>query len=195
MRAGRGGVRPGTKTPLRSPRRPPRTTAQVARPSAFSLTASSMRPSSSRTRSPLRTVSTNSWWLTSMSDGSIRGPAVSTTRRPRTRRWNDASSSPVRIFGPCRSPTSAIGRPTAAAAARTSAAARRWVSWSPWEKLSLATSMPARIRFRSTLGDELEGPMVQTMRVRRMTDFIGTSPRCGRGPSRPPGRAAPARAR
>ncbi len=39
-------------------------------------------------------------------------------------------------------------------------------SWVPWEKLSLATSMPALTSFRSISGLRLAGPIVQTMRVR-----------------------------
>src|SRR4029079_10669955 len=92
----------------------------------------------------------------------------SATFRPRTSRSSADSSGPVRIFGPCRSPRIATGRPTASAAAFTSAAAWRCVSWSPCEKLSLATSMPAWTMARRTAGAALEGPMVQTIRVRRI---------------------------
>src|SRR5438105_3045898 len=87
--------------------------------------------------------------------------------RPRTRRWKVPSTAPVRIFGPCRSPNRATGRPTAAAASRTLAAASRWAPASPWEKLRRATSMPAWIIALSICGEELDGPIVQTMRVRR----------------------------
>src|SRR5215467_14036251 len=36
-------------------------------------------------------------------------------------------------------------------------------SWVPWEKFNRATSMPARIRSRSTASELLAGPMVQTI--------------------------------
>src|SRR5207247_3744377 len=102
-----------------------------------------------------------------MSSGVSVWRATSATARPRTRRWKVPSTGPVRILGPCRSPSSATGRPTASAASRTLAAASRCASPSPCEKLRRATSMPAWIIALSVCGDELDGPMVQTMRVRR----------------------------
>src|SRR6266516_4412574 len=103
-----------------------------------------------------------------MSSGVSVWRATSATDRPRTRRWKVPSTRPVRIFGPCRSPSNATGRPTASAASRTLAAASRCASGSPCEKLRRATSMPAWIIALSVCGDELDGPMVQTMRVRRI---------------------------
>jgi hypothetical protein len=40
-----------------------------------------------------------------------------------------------------------------------------WLSKSPWEKLSRATFIPARIIFSITAGDEEDGPMVATILV------------------------------
>ncbi len=181
VNAGIGSGRPGTLTPFRSPSSPPRTTEHSAwRPSTL-RTTSSMRPSSSSTWSPRRSASTSSGWLISMWLSAGEGPSpegascarlvrdspVRITVRPRTSRMNADSRGPVRILGPCRSPSSAIGRSAAWAASRTSAAAWRCVAWSPCEKFSRATSIPAWIIARSTVGDALAGPMVQTIRVRR----------------------------
>src|SRR5256886_6406962 len=102
-----------------------------------------------------------------MSSGVSVCRATRATDGPRTGRWKVPATGPVRILGPCRSPSSATGRPTASAASRTLAAASRCASASPCEKLRRATSMPAWIIALSVCGDELDGPMVQTMRVRR----------------------------
>lgn len=44
---------------------------------------------------------------------------------------------------------------------------RRWSSSVPWEKLSRKVVAPASMRFRSTCGLDVAGPMVATILVRR----------------------------
>ena len=59
----------------------------------------------------------------------------------------------------------ATRRPAAFAAARTLPMARRWVSKSPWEKLSRAMFIPAPIICSNTIGELDAGPMVATILV------------------------------
>ena len=70
---------------------------------------------------------------------------------------------PVRIFGPCRSCTTAIDFPRARAASRTMVRRRAWSSCVPCEKLSRATSIPASIRSPIALTSSVAGPNVQTI--------------------------------
>jgi len=55
------------------------------------------------------------------------------------------------------------------------AAASLCVSWSPCEKFRRATSIPACIIDLSTWGEMLDGPIVQTIRVRRAWALTGSA--------------------
>ena len=90
-------------------------------------------------------------------------------------------SSPIRIFGPGRSPSTATSRPTRPAAARIASIVPAWRSRSAWEKLSRKTSTPASISRSSTSGSQLAGPTVAMIFVRlpaRRASVVSISPPC-----------------
>jgi hypothetical protein len=70
---------------------------------------------------------------------------------------------PTRIFGPCRSPRHATGRPISAATVRT--VSRRFLcpAKSPCEKLKRKTDTPASMSLRTISGESDAGPMVATI--------------------------------
>ena len=76
-------------------------------------------------------------------------------------------SSPIRSFGPGRSPSTATSRPTRSAAARIASIVRAWRSGSAWEKLRRKTSAPASISARARPASQLAGPTVAMIFVRR----------------------------
>src|SRR5262245_25872079 len=84
---------------------------------------------------------------------------------PRRSSTGPSLISPIRIFGPGRSPKMATEAPAARAAARTLAIAARWVAGSPCEKFTRATFIPAAMSCSSTSCDSEAGPMVQTILV------------------------------
>ena len=86
--------------------------------------------------------------------------ALLSTARPPAKRS-------MRIFGPCRSPSTATCLPTAAAARRTPSTRRRWSAASPCEKLTRTTSAPRRMTSSRTPGASVAGPRVATILVRR----------------------------
>jgi hypothetical protein len=59
-------------------------------------------------------------------------------------------------------------RPASFAAVRTISAFLRCIWWSPWLKLNLVTSTPTRIRAPMLSSEEVAGPRVATIFVRRM---------------------------
>src|SRR5690349_20253311 len=81
------------------------------------------------------------------------------------------SSAPVRILGPCKSARMPMGFSRRPEVARTSAIARPCSSCVPCEKLSRATSIPARINWSMIAGVRLAGPRVQTILARRSCAF------------------------
>ena len=85
------------------------------------------------------------------------GRVVKCTSSPGLR-FTPSSTSPIRIFGPGRS----ISVETPPASSRASKT-RLWVSRSPWERLILATSIPASAIALRVSGRSEEGPMVQTI--------------------------------
>jgi hypothetical protein len=62
------------------------------------------------------------------------------------------------------------------AAWRIAVIAAAWDSCVPWEKFSLATSMPLSMSRSSIGGDAVAGPMVQTILALRMVGQISTEP-------------------
>src|ERR1700689_2137744 len=76
-------------------------------------------------------------------------------------------SRPVRIFGPCKSPRIQIGFPSSLDTLRTISMSFSFSAWVPWEKLSRATSSPARTSSRKTVSVLQEGPRVATILARR----------------------------
>src|SRR5688572_32880330 len=73
----------------------------------------------------------------------------------------------MRIFGPCRSPSTATHLPTCSATSRTICTRLACAAGSPWEKFTRTTSAPARIISPSTLGLSVAGPSVVRILVRR----------------------------
>ncbi len=119
-RAGTLTATPGRLNPLLSDTRPPSTTTVWTRgPSTF-VTLSSMRPSSTRTRSPGVTslgrpecVVETMFWSPGTSS------VVTTNSAPFSRSTGPDAKRPSRIFGPCRSTRMPTPRPRSSAAART----------------------------------------------------------------------------
>ena len=83
-------------------------------------------------------------------------------------------SSPIRSFGPGRSPRTATSCPTFAEALRIASIVPAWRSRSAWEKLSLKTSTPASISWartgwvparRADRGDDLRPPAFSLLRL------------------------------
>ena len=87
-------------------------------------------------------------------------PALSFTGRP-------PATFPVRIFGPCRSARIATGFWWCADARRIHSARSLCSPGEPCEKLSRATSIPARTSRSIISAEETAGPMVQTIFARR----------------------------
>ena len=90
----------------------------------------------------------------------------STKVEPAVRSARSSTNGPSRIFGPARSTRMAIGRPAAASARRTAAAAARCDAGLPCDRLIRATSMPAAMS--SSIRPTLAEPIVHTSLVRRM---------------------------
>src|SRR5512145_2485491 len=100
----------------------------------------------------------------------VTSPPVTSTSVP-------PAMTPVRIFGPCRSPRIA----TARCRRRESSRMRRMTSvlaeWSPCEKLRRKTSAPTSIRASSICSDAQAGPTVATILVRRNMRLLFLRPR------------------
>src|ERR1051326_2479070 len=77
------------------------------------------------------------------------------------------ANRPSRIFGPCRSTSTATPRPLASPALRTLRYEAWWLAWSPWLMLSRATSSPAATSAATWPGPDVAGPRVQTIFARR----------------------------
>src|SRR5688572_815826 len=101
----------------------------------------------------------------------MRSPARSSMGSP-------PRSLPVRILGPERSCSSAIGRSSLEAIARAASTPWRCCSCSPWEKLRRITSTPASISWSSTGRSREAGPTVATILVRRTR--VSIAARAGR---------------
>ena len=100
---------------------------------------------------------------------SIVSSVVMTIRRPRTSSTGPPPfRRPVRIFGPERSWSTAMGRPAVAEISRTRWRTSRCWPCSPWEKFSRTTSMPAWTSRSRTARSREAGPMVATILVLRM---------------------------
>ena len=84
-----------------------------------------------------------------------------------------SASWPMRILGPGRSPMMAIRFPTSRDTARILSITFLCSTKSPWEKLSRATFIPARVIFSITSTDWEAGPMVQMILVLLAGSFTG----------------------
>ena len=90
-------------------------------------------------------------------------------RRRRARARSAASRSPTRSFGPCRSAISAIGRPAAASASRTSRARSRVVLVRAVREVEARAVHAGRDqRARASPASTDAGPIVATIFVRRV---------------------------
>ncbi|MNI25925.1 hypothetical protein D3C73_796040 [compost metagenome] len=78
----------------------------------------------------------------------------------------------MRIFGPCRSASTATKRPCLAANSRTSRARAMCSCALPWEKFSRTTSTPARINPSIASGLSVAGPSVAIIFVLRIMMFF-----------------------
>ncbi len=76
---------------------------------------------------------------------------------------------PTRSLGPWMSWRTATASPSSSPALLTHLKNSSWVCWSPWEKLSLATFMPAATRSRTASYEATAGPRVAMILVLRFT--------------------------
>ena len=104
-----------------------------------------------------------------------RPRGVSFTCVPVSSSATSSRSSPIRSFGPGRSPRTATSCPAFAEASRIASIVPAWRSRSAWEKLSLKTSTPASISCVRTGGSQLAGPTVAMIFVRRPSRFCGSA--------------------
>ncbi len=118
--AGIGNTASGTLTPLRSDSAPPLTTRVRMRAPSFSITSRRNLPSSSNSACPAPMTSNNSgcgrqtrWALPD------RGSLSSTNSAPASRAILPCSNWPTRSLGPCRSASTAMGRPWRRSTSRT----------------------------------------------------------------------------
>ena len=163
---GIGSVAPGTLTPLCESTFPPTATLQCARPAFTSSTCRCTSPSSMRTSCPGTRTSASTGGLTGRSPGSPVPSPERTTSSPLAS-TTVPGRSPMRSFGPWRSAISASGRPARAWASRMRRARSAWSSCEPCEKLRRAASIPESTSLSSISRDEVAGPIVQTILVRR----------------------------
>src|SRR5690606_13525403 len=111
------------------------------------------------------------WYVVEKRSGVPRtSSVVMTTSAPSSRRILPSCILPVRILGPWRSRSTATGLPTFSEASRTQRRRLSWSAWTPWEKLSLATSIPARTSASIRSGLSVDGPRVQTSLALLMDD-------------------------
>ena len=88
-------------------------------------------------------------------------------RSPAFRSKPGAGILPTRIFGPCRSASTATATPCAAAPWRIASKLCVWSSCDPCDMLSRATFIPAPINALIISGSLLAGPRVHTILARR----------------------------
>ena len=109
---------PGRFTPFPDEISPPSSTRHSTRLPLTDSTRTRTRPSSISSSVPARTTVARPGKVTSRSPGAPSPTAASTTRSP----WFTArgsASTPILIFGPCRSAITASGRPSTSCARRT----------------------------------------------------------------------------
>ncbi len=119
-----------------------------------------------RTRSGLILTPDKGFLVESRLASPRKSPRARTIRLPSISSVSPATS-PVRILGPWMSCNMATLRPRSCAAPRTTSAFFKCVLWSPWEKLNLVTSTPARTRAPMASSVEVAGPSVATILVLR----------------------------
>ncbi len=166
--AGIGMARRGRFRPLWSESWSPASTTVSAKSGPCLTTRSRTLPSSSRTSAPVRRAAKISGWGTPMREASP-GADFRSSRRwwPAFSRTAPSANSPSRSFGPCRSASTAMGRPTRPSTSRTASMARAWSSCEPWLKLTRKTSAPAIASSRILSTPRLAGPRVATIRALR----------------------------
>ena len=158
---------PGILRPFLERSSPPTTTEPMI--SCMCLTSSTlswMRPSLRKSMSPFFTAAGRSFMVMETASSF---PCISLVVRvnvvPLFSNTGSFSNLPMRIFGPGRSAITATGLPVFSAAALIFLITLPCSSKVPWEKLSLATFIPARIIFSSISGESDAGPMVHTSLV------------------------------
>ena len=92
---------------------------------------------------------------------------VSTISEPGRRPTIPSVTSPIRSFGPGRSPRIPTSLPLRSAASRAMVTFSAWSARVPWEKLKRKTSAPASISSSMPSTLRVAGPIVVTILVRR----------------------------
>ena len=172
---------PGMLRPFRDRSSPPTATTHSTSVPVTRSTVNCTSPSFRNSRSPGFTT----WGRRSkLMETRLAVPTISSVvnaiRSPGRSAMGSGSSLPMRILGPGRSAMMATRCPVARAAARMRAIRSACPLKSPWEKLSRATFIPARIRRSSISGDSEAGPMVATIFVLWFGSDIRASPSTGR---------------
>ncbi len=152
-------------TPFRLWSLPPLAISAVTSSPSTSVTVASIRPSSSRIRSPSPTPLIDTERPTR--SGVAVSPGAKTTSEPdSSSTW--PSISAVRTSGPLRSTISASERSPSASTSRTRSITVARCSVDPWLALSRATDIPASFSARMVSVSLEAGPSVQTIFAFRM---------------------------
>ena len=157
---------PGTLTPLWLETGPPFKTVQIMSLSVTSSTRRPIRPSSIRMELPGFTSLTRFLYvIVALSEVPRMSSVVRVNFCPSTSSTFPFSKSQRRISGPRVSSSTATGRCSSRLILRTLSSFRPCSSWSPWEKLNLATFIPDLIISRKISSSWDAGPIVQTIFV------------------------------
>ena len=157
----------GTLIPFFSPSSPPLITRQTISVPVVSCTSKQIRPSSIRICPPAVTSCGSPLYVME-----TRSLSPSTSLVVRTNVWFSFNvtflwsfSSPVRISGPFVSSRMATGTFSSLRTSFKRSIRIFCSSWSPWEKLKRATSMPFSTSFFIISFEFVFGPIVQTILV------------------------------
>ena len=167
--AGRLMSAPGRLRPLWEESAPPTSTSQRTSSPATSVTRRRIVPSARKAVSPgCRAAASPGQETETRSASPADSCVVSVKGRPASSSTTPPAISPIRSFGPGRSPSSPTSRPARSAAWRASSIVSACSCGSPWAKLSRSTSAPAAINSVSVCSERLAGPIVATIFVRRV---------------------------
>ena len=172
--AGIGSTTSGTLTPLWSDSGPPTTTSVSSASPRLRATRSRSLPSSSSSEQPIEAASMISG-CGRFTREALPGVGLRSSRNgwPVCRNTRPPEKLPTRSFGPCTSARMPIGRSKRSSSWRIMAKRAAWSSCVPWLKFSRNTSAPAWNRRVTTSSEELAGPSVAMILVRRRRRSFG----------------------
>ena len=143
--AGTDTATPGRLIPLWSEMRPGISTSVMMSVSVTSRARSRMRPSSTSSGSPgCTSPGSPAYEVPTISCVPSTGRVVMVKRSPaESVGFCPPANVPTRIFGPCRSTSTATGRAASSDALRSQSSRCSWSAWEPWLMLKRATFIPS----------------------------------------------------